>query len=221
MNIVLLAPPAAGKGTQALQLAKKFGIVHISTGNLFRERIKVNDELGQKLADILASGLLVEDEIVLEILAARLKEEDCQKGFILDGFPRTVNQGELLQKLLNAQNRKLDYVFYLNVEKEILEKRVSGRRMCSKCGKIYNIYNPASKPKTDGICDICNSDLVIRQDDNLISYSKRYNEYQTKTVPLINYYQQHNLLYEIAGNRSVNEITEEIISVMKRDELND
>lgn len=221
MNIVLLAPPAAGKGTQALILAKTFGLVHISTGNLFRERIKVGDELGEELSKTLASGLLVEDEIVLEILASRLKKEDCQNGFILDGFPRTVNQGELLQKLLNAQNRKIDYVFYLSVEKEILEKRVSGRRMCPKCSTIYNIYNPSSKPKTDGICDTCNRKLVIRKDDNIASYSKRYMEYQTKTVPLISYYRDQGLLYEILGDRSVDEITEEIISVMKRDELND
>ena len=144
----------------------------------------------------------MEDEIVLQILASRLEKEDCQNGFILDGFPRTVNQGELLQELLNAQNRKLDYVFYLNVEKETLEKRVSGRRMCSKCGKIYNIYNPSSKPEKDGICDICKSELVIRPDDNIESYSKRYNEYQTKTVPLINYYHNNNLLYEIDGDRN-------------------
>lgn len=221
MNIVLLAPPAAGKGTQALELAKRFGLVHISTGNLFRERIKVNDELAQELSNILASGSLVNDEIVLEILSSRILEEDCQKGFILDGFPRTLNQGEKLNEILDAQNRKLDYVFYLKVEKETLEKRISGRRMCTKCGKIYNIYNEASKPRIEGVCDTCNTELVVRKDDNIEVYSKRYNEYQEKTTPLINYYQDHNLLITIDGDRNVNEITEEIATVMKRDELSD
>ncbi len=221
MNIVLLAPPAAGKGTQALILAKRFNIPHISTGNLFRERIKENDLLGKKLANILASGLLVDDEIVLDILTSRLEKDDCQNGFILDGFPRTINQAKKLEELLVSKNKKLDYCFYLDVKKDILIKRISGRRMCTKCGKIYNIYNEANKPQNNNLCDRCNISLVTREDDNINSYTKRYNEYQEKTEPLINYYKTHDLLYEIDGDRSVYEITEEIISVMKRDELSD
>ena len=221
MNIILLAPPAAGKGTQADKLAKRFGIVHISTGDLFRERIKISDDFGKKLAKILASGLLVQDEIVLEILTSRITKDDCQNGFILDGFPRTANQAEKLEEILDSLNKKIDYVFYINVEKDVLEKRITGRRLCTKCGKIYNIYHETSKPEKENICDSCHSTLITREDDNIESYNKRYDEYLEKTVPLINYYQKHDILHEIDGNRNIDKVTNEIASIMKRDESND
>lgn len=201
MNIILLAAPAAGKGTLSELLQKEYHLAHISTGDLLREAATLEDELGKKIKDILASGKLVSDEIVYDLLMRRLAEPDCQNGFILDGFPRNVEQAKKYDEILDKLHLSLGYVFLLDVDKTVLESRITGRRLCSKCGAIYNVNVAESKPKKDGICDRCGGTLYQRDDDNSKSFQVRYDTYLEKTSPLIDFYQQRNLLYRIDAGK--------------------
>lgn len=201
-NIILIAAPAAGKGTEASLIKEEFNIPHISTGDLLRNVTKSTDSKFEKIKEILASGKLVNDDIVLELIKDRISKEDCNNGYILDGFPRNIEQAKSYDKILNDLNKDLGIVVVIDIDKEIAKSRISGRVSCSKCGKVYNINNEEMKPKQYGICDTCNSELVKRSDDNEETYEERYNSYVEKTEPLINYYEQKGVLYHVDGSIS-------------------
>lgn len=205
-----MGPPASGKGSQKPFLTKQFNIPQISTGDIFRSAIKKGTELGKQVEDVLKQGKFVSDELTNEIVRQRLLEEDTINGFVLDGYPRTINQAEFLDKFLHERNLKLDYVFSLYADEDLLIKRIMGRISCPKCGAIYNMY--FQKPKVDGICDICGSKLIRRSDDTLEIVQNRIKDYYEKTAPIENYYKQQNLLVMIDGSGkpidSFNEIME-------------
>ena len=199
-NIMFIAPPAAGKGTASEKLKGKYNYAHISTGDLLRDAVKKGDDLGKKIKEMQDQGLLVTDEIVYELLERRLQESDCANGYILDGFPRNLEQAKKYDEILEKLNKDLGYVFLLNVPYDILMKRIVGRRLCSKCGKIYQVLlDGEMKPKKDGICDICGGDLYQRSDDNEEAFETRYKTYLEKTAPLIDFYKNKRVLVEIDG----------------------
>ncbi len=209
MNIILLAPPAAGKGTQAELLKEKYNLNHISTGELFREIVKSDSDLGKQIKDIMESGYLVSDDIVIEIVKNYLNTSD-NKNYLLDGFPRNTYQAEKLDEILN-----IDYVILFNIDKSILADRISGRRLCKSCGAIYNVNIDPLKPKNDSICDKCGTELYQRKDD-IDSFENRYNVYIEETKPIIEYYKNKNILYEINADRSVEEIFTSIEDILGR-----
>lgn len=200
MNIILLAPPAAGKGTQAEMLKDIYHITHISTGDLLREAGEKNDDLGRTIKETIARGEFISDDLMYEVLINRMSSPDCQNGFILDGFPRNIEQAREYENILKKLGLKLEYVFLLNVDKDILEKRITGRRLCRQCGAIYNINMEESMPTVEGRCDKCFGRLYQRDDDNLNAFETRYETYLKKTKPLIDYYKEKNVLYEIDGS---------------------
>ena len=215
MNIILLAPPAAGKGTQCEILVEKYNLTQISTGNLLRDIAKEETELGKKVKEVLTSGDLVNDELVYQIVENYLDNNENQHGYIFDGFPRTESQAKRLDTILKDRNKKIDYVFFLDTEKEILRNRVLGRRTCKQCGRIYNANIDILKPKKDLICDNCGGELYIRDEDNLQSFEVRYNTYIDKIQPLIDYYKQQNLLYKIDSSHSKENTFEQIQTIIK------
>lgn len=190
MKIVLLGPPGAGKGTQAASLSRTLRMPHISTGDIVRDEIKKQTKLGKAIRSYSDNGILVPDEVIVQLLKKRIKNPDCQKGFILDGFPRTIQQAEALDKISN-----IDLVVNLNVPDEIIIQRLSNRLTCGKCGAIYNKI--VIKPKRDNICDKCGNELYQRQDDTLEVIQERLKVYREKTEPLIDYYKRRNLLEEV------------------------
>lgn len=194
-NIILIAAPAAGKGTLSDLLVKKYDYIHISTGDLLREVSKENTELGQKIAKMLQNGELVTDEIVFELLENKLCQVD--KPYILDGFPRTLNQAYKYDELIQKLNKDLGIVVVLNCDYEILKKRIVGRYLCKDCGSIYNTLTGVNTPKQEGICDNCGGDLYKRSDDNEESFKTRYETYLEKTKPLIDFYEKKGNLYYI------------------------
>ena len=194
-NIILIAAPAAGKGTLSDLLVKKYDYIHISTGDLLREVSKENTELGQKIAKMLKNGELVTDEIVFELLENKLRQVD--KPYILDGFPRTLNQAYKYDELIQKLNKDLGIVVVLNCDYEILKKRIVGRYLCKDCGSIYNTLTGVNTPKQEGICDNCGGDLYKRSDDNEESFKTRYETYLEKTKPLIDFYEKKGNLYYI------------------------
>ena len=213
MNIIMLEPPGAGKGTQSKMIADKFGIPHISTGDIFRKAIKEKTPLGEKAVNYLEKGLLVPDEIVVGIVENRLKESDCSNGFVLDGFPRTMDQVKGLQDFMENANIKLDYVVNINVDKQALIERFTGRRMCQSCGATFHIkYNP---PKTQDICDKCGSNLIIRKDDEIETVEKRLEVYEESTAPLIDFYKSENLLLDIDGSKHIDDVFQDIHSRLR------
>ena len=196
-NIIFIAPPAAGKGTMSDILIEKYGYKHISTGDILRSMAKVEDDFGKELSAMLKTGKLVPDEIVLEALKRRLLMNDLDDGFILDGFPRNIEQAREYDKILKDINKDLGVVIYLDTPRDILEKRITGRRLCSKCGATYNVLTGVNTPKVDGICDKCGSELYQRNDDNLESFNTRYETFLEKTYPLVDYYEEKNVLYRV------------------------
>ncbi len=200
MNIILLAPPAAGKGTEAQILTKEYSIPQISTGDLLRGATEKGDALSNEIKSIMEQGKLVSDEIIIELIKNRINEDDCKNGYILDGFPRTINQAEKYDEMLEEINNKIDYVFAIDIDKSIASSRISGRRTCPNCNRIYNINSDKLKPKCENLCDDCNIELKHRKDDNAETYEKRYNSYLEETAPLIKYYEKKNILYHINGN---------------------
>ncbi|NLW22813.1 MAG: adenylate kinase [Tissierellia bacterium] len=214
MRLVILGPPGAGKGTQASAIVKKYNIPHISTGDIFRANIKAGTELGKKAKTYMDKGLLVPDELVVSIVKDRLTEEDCKDGFLLDGFPRTVNQAEALDKELNEMGLKLDRVINIDVEKDILIERAIGRRICRNCGATYHIkFNP---PQREGVCDNCKGELFQRDDDKVETVEKRIEVYIEETKPLIDYYMKKGLLLNIDGSKSIDAIFEEIVNHLEK-----
>lgn len=215
LRLVLLGPPGAGKGTQASAIISKYSIPHISTGDIFRANIKNGTKLGKQVEAYMNKGLLVPDELVVSIVKDRLTEEDCKDGFLLDGFPRTVNQAEALDEELKKMNLKLDKVVNIQVGKEILIERAIGRRICKNCGATYHIkFNP---PKEENICDKCGGKLHQRDDDKVETVEKRIEVYHEQTKPLIEYYDKKGLLLNVDGTKPVEEVFNEIIASLEGD----
>jgi len=212
MQLLLMGPPGAGKGTQAANLVKKFNIPHISTGDMFRAAVKEGTELGKQAKACMDAGKLVPDEVTIGIVKERLSKDDCKKGFILDGFPRTVEQADALTKILNEIGLKLTRVLNIHVPASDLIERAVGRRICKKCGATYHVkFNPTNK---DGICDNCGGDLYQRADDNEETMKNRLSVYEDSTRPLINYYQKAGIYTEIDGRQPIEKVTEELVSVL-------
>ena len=211
-NLIFIAPPASGKGTQSEILIKEYGYNHISTGDLLREKQNDGTELGLKIKNLLASGALVDDDIVTELLKEKLSS--ISGPFILDGYPRTINQANILNNLLDELNKKIDAVIYLNVDGDTAMKRALGRISCSKCGKIYHRYNEAMKPKNEGICDICGGELVGRSDDNEESFKVRFNTYIENTKPLLDFYKEEGKLVVIDKNDTPDDTFTEVKKVI-------
>ena len=213
LNLVLLGPPGAGKGTQAKMMVEKYQVPQISTGDLLRASISSGSELGDKVKSFVTSGGLVPDELVLSALLERLGGEDCQKGFILDGFPRTVGQAESLQKSLLEKNAPLQGVIAIIVPDEELVERLTGRRICKECGASFHLT--FSAPKKTGMCDSCNGELYQRKDDSHDVITNRLNVYHEQTSPLIDFYQKMGILQKIDGMGKIGMIFEKICATIK------
>lgn len=208
MRLILLGPPGAGKGTQASSIVAEYGITHISTGDIFRRNIKNETELGKKVKSYLDKGQLVPDELTIDLVWDRLSKDDCKKGFLLDGFPRTINQAEALQKGLEERGLKLDKVINIDVDKNILVKRLSGRRVCKNCGETYHIDNkPTLK---DGVCDKCSGEVIQRADDNEKTVLDRIEVYEKQTFPLIDFYKNLGLILTVDGTLSIEDVFSQI-----------
>ncbi|MCQ4088838.1 adenylate kinase [Saccharibacillus sp. JS10] len=213
MNILFMGPPGAGKGTQAQAIVDAFNLPHISTGDAFRLAIKEGTPIGVKAKEYIDQGLLVPDDVTNGIVRERLSQPDCEKGFLLDGFPRTLLQAEALDSLLLESGRKLDHVVNLNVDPEKLLVRITGRRICKTCGTTYHVvFNP---PKQEGVCDKDGGELYQRPDDNEESVRTRLDEYTSKTAPLIDYYANKGLLRQIDGDQEIGTVSESILSVLR------
>lgn len=214
MRIVLLGPPGAGKGTQAKKIADKFGIPHISTGDILRKAIADKTLLGKQAAEYLEKGLLVPDDLVIAMVKSRLDMEDCINGFLFDGFPRTVKQAESLDEYMQEKGIQLDIVLNIEVKQNTLIERFTGRQVCEQCGATYNIKS--SPPKEPGLCDKCGGRLIIRDDDKPETVKKRLEIYETSTAPLIGYYKEKNLLINIDGSGSIDDVFEDILERLKK-----
>ncbi len=213
MHILLMGPPGAGKGTQAANLVKEFAIPHISTGDMFRAAVKEGTELGKQAKACMDSGKLVPDAVTIGIVKERLAKPDCEKGFILDGFPRTVEQADALSKILPEIGLKLTRVLNINVPAADLIERAVGRRICKKCGATYHIkFNPT---KVEGVCDECGGDLYQRADDSEATMKNRLSVYEAQTKPLIDYYQKAGLYTEIDGRQAIDKVTSDLVNVLK------
>jgi adenylate kinase len=214
MNLILLGPPGAGKGTQAQMIVERYHIPQISTGDILRKAVKEGTPLGKKAKAFMDQGQLVPDEVVTGIIDGRLRAPDCNPGFILDGFPRTIAQAEALQPILNKMGKSIDHVINIEVETEELVRRLTGRRTCKNCGAMFHIlFHP---PQAEGICDRCGGTLYQREDDKEETIRIRLNEYQRQTAPLIQYYQLKNSLRSIQGVGGQEEIFERIIRLLDR-----
>jgi len=213
MNIVFMGPPGAGKGTQAETIVESFGIPHISTGDAFRLAMKQGTELGLLAKQYVDEGKLVPDEVTIGIVRDRLGQEDCQKGFLLDGFPRTISQAEALDEILASMGRQLDHVINLEVDRDKLLARLTGRRICRSCGATYHvIFNP---PQQSGVCDKCEGELYQRSDDTEEKVGTRLDEYITKTAPLLDYYAANGLLRQINGEQEIEAVTNQISAILR------
>ena len=212
MKIIMLGAPGAGKGTQAKMIAEKCGIPHISTGDIFRANIKNGTELGAKAKEYMDKGLLVPDELVCDLVVDRIQQADCEKGYILDGFPRTIPQAEALEAALNAIEQKLDYAIDIDVPDENIINRMSGRRACVGCGATYHVvFNPT---KVEGKCDVCGESLILRDDDKPETVKKRLDVYHEQTQPLIDYYKKAGALREVDGTVDMEDVFQAIVKVL-------
>ena len=212
MRVVFLGPPGAGKGTQAKFLEEKYGACQVSTGDILRKAVRDRTPLGKKASEYLDKGELVPDDIMLNLVAERLKERDCEKGFILDGFPRTVAQAEGLERILEDLGWGLDCVFCMQVPQGVIVQRLSGRRSCKKCGGLYHtVFNP---PRKEGFCDRCDGELYQRQDDLEETVAARLRVFERQTSPLVSFYRKRGLLREINGVGSVEEIRSRVFQAV-------
>ena len=212
MKIVMLGAPGAGKGTQAKMIAAKYQIPHISTGDIFRANIKNGTELGKKAKSYMDQGLLVPDELTVDLVIDRLAQDDCKNGYILDGFPRTIPQAEALDAALAKLGEKMDYAIDVDVPDENIVSRMSGRRACTGCGATYHIvYNPSKKGEC---CEVCGEKLILRDDDKPETVQKRLNVYHEQTQPLIDYYTKQSILRTVDGTQDMNDVISEIVKIL-------
>ena len=212
MNLILMGLPGAGKGTQAERIVEKFRIPHISTGDMFRAAISEQSELGLQAKSFMDQGALVPDEVTIGIVRERLQKEDCQTGFLLDGFPRTVKQASALDELLTSLGRKVECVIHVDVPQQILMKRLTGRRICKECGSTYHLeFNP---PKVAGVCNKCSGALYQRTDDNEETVNNRLEVNMKQMQPLLDYYQDAGVVKTFDGNRSIDVVFEEIAAFL-------
>ena len=212
MNIILMGLPGAGKGTQASEIVKKFPIPHISTGDMFRKSIKDETDLGKEAKSYMDRGELVPDEVTVGIVKERISEDDAKKGFLLDGFPRTIDQAESLSQIMSELDREIDAVINIEVPEEELMNRLTGRRICEKCGTTYHlVFNP---PKVDGICDIDGGKLYQREDDNPETVSNRLSVNVKQSKPILEYYNNKGVLKNIDGSKDIDEVTNDVIDIL-------
>lgn len=212
MKIIMLGAPGAGKGTQAKQIADKYSIPHISTGDIFRANIKNGTELGKKAKQYMDQGALVPDELTCDLVMDRIQQDDCKNGFVLDGFPRTIPQAEALDAALEKINEKMDYAIDVDVPDENIVNRMSGRRACLNCGATYHLIS--IPPKVDGICDRCGSEIVLREDDKPETVQKRLKVYHEQTQPLIDYYKNQGILKSVDGTQPMDEVFKAIVTIL-------
>ena len=212
MKIVMLGAPGAGKGTQAKMIAEKYSIPHISTGDIFRANIKNGTELGKKAKSFIDKGQLVPDELTLDLIMDRFKEDDCKNGYVLDGFPRTIPQAEALDEALKANGEKVDFAIDIDVPDENIVRRMGGRRACVNCGATYHIvYSPT---KVEGKCDKCGEELIVRDDDKPETVLSRLEVYHNQTQPLIDYYNEHVILKSVDGTIDMKDVFNEIVKIL-------
>lgn len=212
MKLIMLGAPGAGKGTQAKKIAAKYQIPHISTGDIFRANIKAGTELGMKAKSYMDQGQLVPDEVTIGMLLDRISQDDCQNGYVLDGFPRTIPQAESLTAALQERGEKMDYAVNVDVPDANIVERMSGRRACLGCGATYHIVYNA--PKAEGICDACGEKLVLRDDDKPETVQKRLSVYHEQTQPLIDYYKQEGILAEVDGTQDMEKVFQDIVKIL-------
>ena len=211
VKIILLGPPGAGKGTQAKSISNKYSIPHISTGDIFRKNISENTPLGIEAKSYMDNGQLVPDEVTINMVKDKLQQEDCKQGYLLDGFPRTVSQAEALQDFLDSRNESLDTALLIEVPRDFILERMTGRRVCPSCGASYHIkFNPAA----NGKCELCGSDVVQRKDDTEETVKERLDVYEKQTQPLIDFYKDKNLLSTVDGTQAINKVFESICKVL-------
>ena len=212
MKIIMLGAPGAGKGTQAKKIAAKYGIPHISTGDIFRANIKNGTELGKKAKTYMDQGLLVPDELVVDLVVDRVNQDDCKNGYVLDGFPRTIPQAEALTEALAKMGQKVDYAIDVDVPDENIVRRMGGRRACVGCGATYHVeYAPT---KREGICDVCGGELILRDDDKPETVQKRLNVYHEQTQPLIDYYTKAGILKTVDGTVDIDDVFQAIVDIL-------
>lgn len=211
-SIILLGAPGAGKGTNAKRICAYYNIPHISTGDMFREAIKNKTSLGELASSYISKGLLVPDSVTIGLVKERLAKDDCKDGYLLDGFPRTINQAEALKEIGNELARPVKYVINIEVPEEVLVDRITGRRVCKLCGAPYHIKNMPSK--VEGVCDLCGGELIQRKDDNEETLKARLHEYHQNTLPLIQYYSKENLLHEVSGVKDLDELLKDLNAII-------
>lgn len=213
-SIIFIAPPAAGKGTQSKLICDKYHVPHISTGDLLRNASLIEDERGLYIKEQMKLGTLVSDKLILELLDERLMKKDCDQGYVLDGFPRNLDQAIAYEKILEKQNKKLGIVIFLNVQKKVACSRIEGRISCPDCGAVYNQSIDEDKPQKEGLCDYCGSLLIKRQDDNITTFEVRYDTYLEKINPLLQYYQEKGVLYYVESENK-QETFDKILEILE------
>ena len=212
MKIIMLGAPGAGKGTQAKMIADKYGVPHVSTGDIFRANIKNGTELGMEAKKYMDQGLLVPDELTVKILLDRVSQPDCKNGYVLDGFPRTIPQAEVLDKALAEMGESIDYAIDVDVPDENIVKRMSGRRACVSCGATYHVVHVP--PKKEGICDRCGSELILRDDDKPETVKNRLDVYHKQTQPLIDFYTKKGVLKTVDGTVDMQDVFKAIVAIL-------
>lgn len=212
MKIIMLGAPGAGKGTQAKMIADKYGVPHVSTGDIFRANIKNGTELGMEAKKYMDQGLLVPDELTVKILLDRVSQPDCKNGYVLDGFPRTIPQAEVLDKALAELGESIDYAIDVDVPDENIVKRMSGRRACVSCGATYHVVHVP--PKKEGICDRCGSELILRDDDKPETVKNRLDVYHKQTQPLIDFYTKNGVLKTVDGTVDMQDVFKAIVAIL-------
>ena len=213
LNIILMGPPGAGKGTQATRIIDEFNLPHISTGDIFRENISKGTELGLKAKAIIERGDLVPDELTIDLVRSRLSQDDCAKGYLLDGFPRTIAQAEALKTMGPEIGRAVNLVVDITVPDEVLMERIAGRRVCPKCGASYNVNT--MKPAKEGICDRCGAELIQRKDDNPESFQIRLDNYYAQTAPLVDFYKTEGIYHHFDGMVGLEKVTAQVAELLK------
>lgn len=213
LNIILMGPPGAGKGTQATRIIDAFHLPHISTGDIFRENISKGTPLGLKAKAIIERGDLVPDDLTIDLVKSRLSQDDCKDGYLLDGFPRTIAQAEALKEMGPKIGRAVNLVIDITVPDEVLMERIAGRRVCPKCGASYNVNS--MKPAKEGICDRCGAELIQRKDDNPESFKIRLDNYYAQTAPLVDFYKEEGLYHHFDGMEGLERVTAQVAALLE------